>query len=321
MRILLACPAPPRSRKGNRITALRWARILRSLGHQVSIGQTLDSVCYDLLVALHARRSHQVAKEFHRLFPARPLVVALTGTDLYRDIHTSRKAQQTLEMADRLIVLQACGRQELPLPLREKVRVIYQSAQKTPAWKAPSRDRFDVCVLGHLREEKDPLRTALALQLLPATSRTRVTHAGEALSPVLARKAGRLMAHDARYRWIGEVPRWRARRILARSKLLVLSSVMEGGANVLSEAIVDGVPVLASRIAGSVGILGEGYPGFFDVGDTQALAGLLTRAETDVTFYNSLKRWCKQLAPQFRPAQEKLHWKRLLQELTADTVS
>src|SRR5581483_6530847 len=248
MKIFLSCPAPPLSRKGNRITALRWARILKSLGHQASIGQALDRVDYDLLVALHARRSHVVAKEFRRLYPHRPLVVALTGTDLYRDIHTSRKAQQTLEMADRLIVLQVCGREELPASVRTKTRVLYQSAQKTPVRKRSARRFFDVCVLGHLRHEKDPLRTALALQHLPASSNIRVTHAGEALSPALARQAQQLMAHEPRYHWIGEVPRWRARRILARSSLLVLSSLMEGGANVLSEALVDGVPVLASRI-------------------------------------------------------------------------
>jgi putative glycosyltransferase (TIGR04348 family) len=318
MKIFLACPAPARSRKGNRVTALRWAHILKSLGHQVRLGTALDEFSCDLLVALHARRSHEAVRRFRQLFPAKPLIVALTGTDLYRDIHTSRIAQQSLELADRLIVLQARGGDELPVTLRRKVRVIYQSARRTPVRGRKRRRFFDVCVLGHLRSEKDPFRTALATQLLPATSKIQVTHAGEALSPTLARRASRLMSQDPRYRWVGEVPRWRARRILARSRLLVLSSIMEGGANVLSEAIVDGVPVLASRIAGSIGILGADYPGFFDVGDTRALAGLLTRAESDGSFYNSLGRWSARLAPQFRPSQERLGWRRLLQELTAD---
>jgi glycosyltransferase involved in cell wall biosynthesis len=124
-----------------------------------------------------------------------------------------------------------------------------------------------------------------------------------------------LTAQDSRYRWIGEVPRWQARRILARSRLLVLSSRMEGGANVISEALVDGVPVVASRIPGSEGMLGERYPGFFPVGDTRALGRLLLRAASEPEFYNQLKRWCDRLAPLFEPARERETWKRLLREL------
>jgi glycosyltransferase involved in cell wall biosynthesis len=172
-----------------------------------------------------------------------------------------------------------------------------------------------VCVLGHLRHEKDPFRSALALRHLPADLPVRITHAGQALSPAMATRARRLAAHDPRYRWIGEVPRWQARRLLARSQLLVLSSRMEGGANVLSEALVDGVPALASRIPGSEGMLGERYPGFYPVGDTRALAQLLWRAVTDSDFYNRLRKWCDRLAPLFEPVRERESWERLLSEL------
>src|SRR5262249_26565200 len=143
----------------------------------------------------------------------------------------------------------------------------------------------------------------------------RVTHAGEALSPGMAERARRAMERDPRYRWLGELPRWQARRLLARSHLLVLSSRMEGGANVVSEAIVDGVPVLASRIPGSVGMLGARYSGFFPLGDTQALARLLKRAATDSAFYGRLAQWCAQLAPRFEPARERAAWRNLLAEL------
>src|SRR6266852_4947272 len=277
MRIFMACPAPPRSRKGNRVTALRWARILRNLGHPLTIGQEYDGTPCDLCIALHARRSHQAVVHYRRLHPAGPLVVALTGTDLYRDIRTSEKARQSLEMSDRLIVLQPEGRVELPPRLRHKVRVIYQSAEPTRTRRVKNQRFFTVCILGHLRQEKDPFRAALALRLLPADTRVRIVHAGQALSPALAARARRLAAQDPRYRWIGEVPRWRARRLLARSRLLVLSSRMEGGANVISEALVDGIPVLASRIPGSVGLLGPRYPGYFLVADSDALARLLHR--------------------------------------------
>ncbi len=319
MKIFIACPAPPHSRKGNRVTAVRWAKILKSLGLRVTIGQRYDGREYDLLVALHARRSYETVVGFRRLYGDRPLIVALTGTDLYRDIHTSARARQSLALADRLIVLQPCGIYELPPPYRDKTRVIYQSAQATALAPVKSRRFFDVCLLGHLRYEKDPFRTALALRFLPKASRTRVTHAGQALSAAMAVRAQDLAARDPRYRWVGEVPRWRARRLLARSRLLVLSSRMEGGANVISEALVDGVPVLVSRISGSVGLLGTDYPGFFPIGDTQALADLLHRAETDADFYAELTEWCARLAPRFDPSRERAAWKRLLRECLAQT--
>jgi putative glycosyltransferase (TIGR04348 family) len=253
---------------------------------------------------------------FRGQYPHGPLIVALTGTDLYRDIHRSLPARQSLETADRLVVLQPCGRDELRPHLRRKIRVIYQSAQPLVTPPAKNWRFFDVCVLGHLRQEKDPLRTALALGLLPAESKARVIHAGQALSEALAKQARRLMARESRYRWIGEVPRWKARRLLARSRLLVLSSRMEGGANVISEAVVEGVPVLASHISGSVGLLGPHYPGFFEVGDTEALARLLWQAESEARFYQRLHDACVRRAPLFQPKHERASWESLLHELT-----
>src|SRR5207248_3567707 len=199
MKIFMACPAPPRSRKGNRVTALRWARILRSLGHRLTIGREYEGTPCDLCIALHARRSYPAVMQYRRRYPTGLLVVALTGTDLYRDIHTSRRAQQSLELADCLVVLQAEGRAELPARLRHKVRVIYQSAKPTHVVAHKSQRFFDVCVLGHLRQEKDPFRTALALRLLPGEVPIRVVHAGQALRPAMALRARRLAAQDSWY--------------------------------------------------------------------------------------------------------------------------
>jgi hypothetical protein len=56
------------------------------------------------MVALHARRSFAAIDRFRRLYPELPLIVALTGTDLYGDIRTSVEAQQSLELATRLII-------------------------------------------------------------------------------------------------------------------------------------------------------------------------------------------------------------------------
>ncbi len=125
MRIGIVTPAPPDSRYGNRITALRWARILRRLGNRVSVLQKHDGKPYDLLIALHARKSHASIIKFRRLHPAAPVIVALTGTDLYRDIQTNRLARESLEIATRFVVLQPKAIEELRPSWREKTRVIF----------------------------------------------------------------------------------------------------------------------------------------------------------------------------------------------------
>ena len=173
-------------------------------------------------------------------------------------------------------------------------------------------------MLGHLREVKDPFRTAEAARLLPPSSRIRVTQVGGALSDEMDLRAREETASNPRYRWLGEYPRWKAIRILARSRLLVLTSRMEGGANVVSEALACSIPVLSSRISGSIGLLGEDYPGYFPAGDTRALAHLLTQAETDTDFYADLKTRCKRLAPIVAPTTETNRWKALLDELQGE---
>lgn len=315
MHIALITPVPAQSRQGNRVTALRWTRFLKALGHRVTLAQQFDERPYDAMVALHAQRSFAAISRFHALYPERPLLVALTGTDLYGDIHTSAEAQQSLELATRLILLQPKGIAELPLHLHTKVCVIYQSVRRLPNLPPRAQKTFDVCVLGHLRAVKDPFRTALAARLLPPTSRLRVLHVGKALDQEMQQQAYTEMRDNPRYRWLGEVPRWRALRVLAGSHLMVLSSLSEGGANVVSEALAVGVPIVASRIAGSVGLLGEDYPGYFPVQDTASLAALLERVESDPRFYATLSDWVKQLAPLVEPERELQTWAQILHAL------
>lgn len=316
MKIRIITPAPPRSRKGNRITALRWARMLRRLGHRVLVEQCYRQGTCDLLIALHAVRSAAAIAEFRADHPQTPLLVALTGTDLYEQLAGSPSGQRALQWADRLIVLQSAAVEALAQPLRDKTRVIYQSMPKPLHRRSPIRHAFEVCVLAHLRAVKDPLRAAKAARRLPATSRIRIVHLGAALDERLRRQSLAEQKANARYCWLGDQPHWKALQRLARSRLLVLSSKLEGGANVVSEAIAAGVPILSTRIPGSVGILGADYPGYFPVGDTDALAELLDRAERDEVLYGALKQRGAQLAPLVDPAEERRRWKSLLQELS-----
>lgn len=221
MKILIVTPAPPRTHYGNRVTALRWATILRSLGHRVTLAQCYENQACDLLIALHASRSYQSIREFHTQQPEKPLVVALTGTDLYCDLKTSRRAWQSLELASRLIVLQPQALDELPEHLQRKTRVIYQSVKSLSIRNPQSRlrNQFRVCVIGHLRAVKDPFRAALAARLLPASSRLSIIQIGEAMNETMKRRAERERQINPRYQWLGELPPARAQRILAGSDL------------------------------------------------------------------------------------------------------
>lgn len=332
MRIGIATPAPPDSLHGNRITALRWAMILRRLGNSVSIVQNYDGKPYDLLVALHARKSHPAVINFRRQNPEGPVIVALTGTDVYRDIRTSRAARESLDLATRIVVLQPKATRELRPSWQKKTRVIYQSVKNGQALtrtggrsakpngkSAHAYERssasFDVSVIGHLRAVKDPFRTAMASRLLPGSSKIRVLQIGGAMSDAMANRARKEMIVNSRYQWLGEQPRVRALQILKKSSLCVLSSRMEGGANVLSEAIAASVPILASRIDGNIGILGAGYPGYFDVGNTSQLARLLIRAESSSEYLAELRKWSRSLAVLAEPAREEQAWSDLISEL------
>ena len=315
MRIALATPEAATRRTGNRATATRWAGFLRELGHEAAINPA-PGEAWDVLIALHAWRSADAVARFRADHPDKAIVVVLTGTDLYHYLHAEpAPTLRSLALADRLVGLHDRVAEALPARFRETLRVIHQSARGRSEREAPAPDAFEVLVVGHLRTEKDPFRAALAARRLPEASRIRIVHLGGAHDPAWAEAARAEMRDNSRYVWLGDLPAARVRRWMARARLMVLSSIMEGGANVISEALVSGLPVLASRIDGSVGLLGEDYPGYFPISDTAALASVLGRAETDPAFLAALARACAARAPLFRPEREKARLAEILAEL------
>jgi glycosyltransferase involved in cell wall biosynthesis len=214
------------------------------------------------------------------------------------------------------VVLQELGLEAVPESARAKVRVIYQSADRS--FPPPQREEscFQVCVLAHLRTVKDPLRPAYAVRELPPSSRIRVKHAGAVLDPDFGRQVEAEQRTNPRYQWLGPLSHENSLDLLARSHVLLLTSKLEGGANVVSEAIAVGTPVISSFISGSVGILGTDYPGYFPVGDSAALRELLQRAESDDGFYRDLQRRVARLHPLVNVAREREAWASLLKELS-----
>lgn len=286
---------------------MRWESMLRALGHRAEI--TADSACeWDVLVALHAAKS---ADAIHAARGRGPIVVALTGTDLYRDILRDERARQALDIADRIVVLHDLAPLDVPAEFRHKVRVVRQSAIAAEG-VARSRERFEIALVAHARPEKDPLRAALAARELPASSRVRIVHAGRALTGEIGDALQREAAENARYDWLGEIAPERTLELIARSNMLVLTSEMEGGANVLGEAVVAGTPVIASRIPACVAALGADYEGFFPVRDTASLAELMLRAETDGAFHARLVAQTSARRDLFAPSAERDAWRAIL---------
>lgn len=321
--IAIISPALAKANNGNWQTASRWARFLAGRYRptiDTTWSQSDDSAGPDAMIALHARRSAGAVIEFRAAHPSRPIVLVMTGTDIYRDIHTDAQAQQAMRMATTLVVLQAAALDELPPALRGKARVIHQSAPTLqPVHHARPRF-FDVIQIGHLRAEKDPMSFLQAARLVQSP-RVRMLHVGGILDDAFldaVNETGRLAPA---YRWHGNLPHGRTRQLLKRCALLAITSTMEGGANVIIEAVTSGVPVLASRISGNRGMLGDDYAGYFPLGDAAALARLIDRAEADPAYLGLLRRQCAERARLFAPDSEQAALLDLMDNLTATTVT
>ncbi len=311
--IVIVTPALADANNGNWQTAQRWARMLAG-AYRVRLAAGWAQGDETLMIALHARRSAASVAAWRAAWPHAPLVVVLTGTDLYHDIAADTAAQASLHSADRLIVLNQLGARALPAALRPKARTLLQScAARTPLPKTTRHLR--ALMVGHLREEKSPRTYFEAARRLLHRPDILLDHAGAALDPALGAEAAALMTTCASYRWLGGLPHGAARRRIQAAHVLVHPSRIEGGAHVVIEALRSGTPVLASRIDGNVGLLGEDYGGYFPVGDAAALAALLQRVRDTPAMLAHLQQQCSERAALFDPERESAGLHALLADL------
>ena len=142
MKIVLITPEGPTSRTGNRVAATRWARILRRLGHRVRVASDYDGRPADAMVAVHAWRSAAAIERFKAAIPERPVILQLSGTDIYQFIDTDPvPTLRSMELADRLVALNDLAWRAVPKRLRARLSVIHQSAPPLARPRRPSRRR------------------------------------------------------------------------------------------------------------------------------------------------------------------------------------
>jgi putative glycosyltransferase (TIGR04348 family) len=306
--ICIISPALAAANNGNWQTAKRWQHML-STDYHVEIMLHWDGKPFDAMLALHARRSADSIAQWAAKFPDKLIVLALTGTDLYRDIAVDPLAQQSLKLAHRLVVLQDMGPKSLPAEFQSKCQVIFQSTPRRQSVPKKSK-KLRALMVGHLRSEKSPetyFAAARSLALIQDHSKNIVLdHIGAPLDADLGEQALKLAAEVPSYRYLGEQTHTQTRARIARAHVLVHPSRMEGGAHVVMEAVMSGTPVLASRIDGNVGMLGADYDGYFPWGDAQVLANLLLRCKNEPLFLDHLNAQCALRSPLFEPRAEQL---------------
>jgi putative glycosyltransferase (TIGR04348 family) len=303
MDIALVTPALAEANNGNWQTAKRWAGMLAK-HYRVGLASNWQQGDERCMVALHARRSALSIQAWRRAHPQRPLVVVLTGTDLYRDIAFDADAQRSLSVADRLVVLQDLGVNSLPAEVRSKAVVCVQSSPaRQRLAKTPRHLR--ALMVGHLRQEKSPATYFDAAWALRQRPDILLDHIGAPLDAALGARATLLAAELPTYRWLGALPHAATRRRIQAAHVLVHASAMEGGAHVIIEAITSGTPVLASGIDGNIGLLGENYSGYFPHGNVAALASLLQACRDQPAMLADLHRQCAARAALFKPERER----------------
>jgi putative glycosyltransferase (TIGR04348 family) len=318
-RVGIVTRALANTNNGNWRTASRWARILAP-DVRVRILPLWNGEPLELLIALNAFRSADSiaawAKSHHRSASpdAAPLLVVLTGTDLYRDIQSDARAQRSLRYADALVVLQDRGVDALPSALRPKANVIYQSGM-TRRTVPKTKRHLRVLMVGHMREEKSPQTLFEAAHLLRDRGDIFIDHVGSSLEPGLARLAGSTARACPQYRWLGALSHPETLRRIQHAHVLVHTSRMEGGAHAILEAVCSGTPVIASNVSGNVGMLGSNYDGYFPWGDAHALAALLQRCRDEPRLLAQLARQCRARAPRFEPRRERQAVRRLVADL------
>lgn len=315
----MTTPYERNSLQGNTVTAMRIVSILLESDIDAAVlCKDEKAVCADFLIALHARKSARFIDNFLALNSAGKVIVYLTGTDLYSDIPSGCEiCEKSMELADALVVSQEASLASVPEKFRAKAVVVHKSIQLPEILVddvAAESDLFTV--IGHLRAVKQPFMAVESLQLLGDSVRLRLALLGKEVDSDSGGLSRKWQAQDPRFQWLGGLEYLEALHWIRRSVATINTSLAEGGANSVGESIVLGVPVLASRVEGNVGMLGDDYAGYFSAESKQELADLMLRVIHDSDFLEKLREQVRVRAEKFLRENEKQDWIKTIQKIS-----
>ena len=313
MKVCVASPYSLAELKGNTVTAERIVDLLQGEGVEARTSHLYDGKAADVLISLHAVKGAPAIFDYREAYPEGKVVVLITGTDLYESLPAgSEIGNRALLEADRIVVVQEAAILRLPEEVRGKAVVIPASLDPIEIKADAEASPFVISIVGHPRPVKRPFLTIEEVAKHPEWKEVEVWQIGEALDEESFQEGEAWLKKDSRYRWFGGLPRMEALALCAKSSLTINSSVLEGGANAVLEAMRMGVPVLASRIEGNEGLLGKDYPGYFEEGELGEVLGKIIGGGVD------LEEWVRlasERLPIFSRETELISWLELLANL------
>jgi glycosyltransferase involved in cell wall biosynthesis len=313
MKVCVASPYPLSELKGNSVTTDRIVAMLNEGGVDARGSHGYDGDPADVLIALHAVKGAPAVFDFREKAPQGKVIVLLTGTDIYQGLpEGSEIGHDALRSADRIVVPQEAAILRLPEEVRDKTVVIRSSLDPIAIKAGPLKSPFVISVVGHPRPVKRSFLTIETVARHPEWRDLEVWQIGQALDEESRKTAAAWARNDHRYRWFGGLPRQESLARCAESSLMINSSILEGGAHAVLEAMTMGVPVLASRIEGNVGLLGDDYPGYFEEGKLDEALQAIVDKRVDLEDWVSL---ASERMDRFSRESESTSWLDLLAEL------
>ena len=312
MHILITSAYPLSSPKGNSITAKRISTLLSQAGHTADAINTDMPPPADVMIALHATKTLAASKRFKVESPNGKLIIYLTGTDLYREqANNNLEFTEALILADALVVGQNASLKSIPADYQSKSHFVPASVLLPPLKKVPPPPSPSLALIGHLRPVKNPFLINMALKELDAL-KLDVFTLGAALEPSMLANVKTWQLADPRFHWLDDIPYAETLSWIQQVDFTLNTSHSEGGSNAVAESIVLGTPVLASKIEGNIGMLGDDYLGYFEPNNPSSLVKLIRRSITNSSFHQTLLQQITELQKNFLPEKEIEAWLKLL---------
>ena len=313
MKINVCTGYPLDSPRGNTTTAYRIVERLQQAGHTATALYTDTPPNADAQISLHVLKTAAASAHFAKNNGG-PLFICLTGTDMNGGFEQSPKlSEQIINLADKLVAAHPACLPQLPDRWRSKTVVIYPSVTLPELGSGPVPSAPLFTCIGHLRPVKASHLTHAAIQRIPNADLVAAS-LGNAYDVTDGQQALLNARQDARYQWHAGFDRKTALEWMKASLATINSSLSEGGANTVIEAIQLSIPVLATNIPGNRGFLGDDYKGYFETGRADQLAELMRRCLEQPDFVERLKTQLAQRRPLFSMERESEELSKLVDE-------